>query len=87
MAELSAITKANDLLRWLLPALDKFPRTRKFTLGDRIEGLALDVLAGLIEAKYRRDKADVLADVNLRLETLRHMVRLAKDLNCLSVKG
>jgi hypothetical protein len=76
MAELSAITKANDLLRWLIPALDRFPRARKFTLGDRIERLALDVLAGLIEAKYNRDKADILADVNLRLEMLRHLVRL-----------
>ena len=87
MSELSAITKANDLLRWLLPALDKFPRTRKFTLGDRIENLALDVLTGLIQAKYQRQKAGTLAEVNLKLETLRHLIRLAKDLKCVSIKG
>ncbi len=29
-------------LLWLLPAVDKFPRTRKFTLGDRLQTTALD---------------------------------------------
>ena len=36
MDELSAITKCYDLILWLVPKLDKFPRTRKFTLGDRM---------------------------------------------------
>jgi hypothetical protein len=87
LADLSAITKANDLLRWLLPALDKFPRSRKFTLGDRIETMALDILCSLIEARYLRQKTAVLNVVNLKLETLRHLVRLSKDLNCMSIKG
>ena len=34
MDELSAITKCYDLILWLVPKLDKFPRTRKFTLGE-----------------------------------------------------
>ena len=29
---------------WLIPALARFPRTQKFLLGDRIQGIALDVL-------------------------------------------
>jgi hypothetical protein len=39
---------------WLAPTLEKFPRSHKFTIGDRIETLALDVLEALIEATYRR---------------------------------
>jgi hypothetical protein len=30
-----------QFLTWLLPAIEKFPRTHKFTLGDRIEGVGL----------------------------------------------
>jgi hypothetical protein len=37
-------------LMWLAPTLEKFPRSHKFTIGDRIEVLALDVLEALIEA-------------------------------------
>lgn len=35
---------------WLVPAVARFPRSQKFLLGDRIQGLALDVLEALIEA-------------------------------------
>ncbi len=45
---------------WLIPQLDKFPRQRRFTLGDRIETGLLEVLEGLIDAAYSRRKADAL---------------------------
>ena len=37
-------------LLWLIPAVEKFPRSQKFLLGDRIQNAALDVLERLIEA-------------------------------------
>lgn len=37
-------------LAWLVPTVEKLPRSHKFTIGDRIEGLALDVLEALVEA-------------------------------------
>jgi len=77
MKELSAITRCYDLILWLVPAVDKFPRTRKFTLGGRIEAICLETLEALIEAKYTRGKADILRRVNLRLETLRYLIRLS----------
>ena len=32
-----ALEKANQFERWLIPTLDKFPRSQRFVLGDRIE--------------------------------------------------
>jgi hypothetical protein len=58
-------------LLWLLPTVEKFPRSHKFTFGDRIENIALDVLEALIEATYTRDRADVLRRGNLGIEKLR----------------
>ena len=49
-----AVQDCHDLLRWLLPHLDKFPRARRFTLGERLEAGLLGVLAELIDAAYRR---------------------------------
>ena len=37
------LTKLQDLLIYLLPQLNKFPRDQKFVLGDRIETKLLDV--------------------------------------------
>ena len=49
-----ALEKWYQFLRWLSPALEKFPRSNKFTLGDRIYNGALDALDHLIEATYSR---------------------------------
>ena len=45
-----------QFLTWLVPTIEKFPRSQKFTLGDRIHATALDVLEALIEATYTRDR-------------------------------
>ncbi len=42
---------------WLVPALDRFPRTQRFLLGDRIQRTALDVLESLVEATYTRRRS------------------------------
>jgi len=33
--EVDAITKLYDLLLWMIPKIEKFPRSQKFVLGDR----------------------------------------------------
>ncbi|MEM6625101.1 MAG: diversity-generating retroelement protein Avd [Pseudomonadota bacterium] len=75
-----ALEAMNGFLRWLIPAVEKFPRSQKFLLGDRIQGTALDVLERLIDATYSRERAPALKAANLGLEKLRHLFRLAYDL-------
>ena len=59
---------------WLVPAVARFPRSQKFLLGDRIQGLALDVLEALIEATYTRQRDRLLARANLGIEKLRFLL-------------
>jgi len=47
-------------LLWLVPTVEKFPRSQKFLLGDRIQVTALDVLERLIEATYDRRREGAL---------------------------
>lgn len=74
-----AIEDCHALLCWMLPQLDKFPRSRRFTLGSRIEDDLLFVLEKLIEAAYTRSKSAALRAANLRLEVVRHLWRLAYE--------
>ena len=69
------------LLHWLMPTVEKFPRSHKFTIGDRIEIIAIDVLEALIEATYTRERSQHLRQANLGIEKLRFLLRLAADLN------
>lgn len=84
--EVDAITKLYDLLLWFIPKLEKFPRSQKFILADRIETMMLDILELLIEAAYSRQKAHILKSANIRLEKLRYLIRLSKDLKLISIK-
>ncbi|MGH8474851.1 MAG: hypothetical protein ACRER2_03625 [Methylococcales bacterium] len=47
-----AVQACHGLLLWIIPQLDKFPRSRRFTLGSQIETGILTVLDRLIDAAY-----------------------------------
>ena len=74
------VQSCHELLLWLIPQLDKFPRARRFTLGERIETGLLEVLELLVEAAYTRNKDTSLRRANLKLEVVRHLWRLAHEL-------
>jgi hypothetical protein len=40
----AAIEAHYQFLAWLVPTIEKFPKSHKITIGDRIEMIALDVL-------------------------------------------
>jgi hypothetical protein len=71
---------------WLVPTVEKFPRSQKFLLGDRIQSTALDVLERLIEATYTRGRQPMLAAANLGIEKLRLLFRLSFDLKFLDMR-
>ncbi|MEZ5776395.1 MAG: four helix bundle protein [Hyphomicrobiaceae bacterium] len=74
-----ALEAHRQFLLWLVPAVEKFPRSQKFLLGDRIQSTALDVLECLIEATYTRERRGHLAKANLGLERLRFFFRIAHE--------
>lgn len=78
------VDDCHELLKWLIPQLDKFPRNRRFTLGERIEQGLIEVLEDCIEAAYRKDKGPKLEAANRRLSSVRHLWRLAWELKTIS---
>ena len=82
--DLSVITRLYEFMVWAIQRVEKFPRSQRFVIGDRLEVLLLDILDLLIEAKYSRDKRDLLRQANLQLEKLRYLIRVCCDLRLLS---
>ena len=81
-----AVPKLYDVILWLMGRVEKFPRSQKFTLGDRIVNISLDTLDLLIEATYTRDRLALLRKANVQLEKLRYLIRICHDLKLLSAK-
>lgn len=79
------VTKTYDLALWLLPRVNDFPRSYRFILGDRLISVTLDIVEDLIDASHRRDKRSALETVSGKLDRLRFLIRLSKDLKVLTV--
>lgn len=79
----SAIESHYRFIVWLVPAIEKFPKSQKFQTVERIQSIALDVLEALIEATYTRERTTHLRRADLGIEKLRFLFRLAADLQLL----
>jgi hypothetical protein len=78
------VEDCHELLAWMIPKLDHFPRNRRFTLGERIETGLLSVLENLISAAYQKSHTDSLKTANLQLDVVRHLWRLSHGLQAIS---
>jgi len=77
--EMPIFAKTFDLLMWLLPATEKFPRAHRFTLTKRMLDAAFDLREQLEEAQYRsgKERLERLTQADASLGKLRLYVRLA----------
>src|SRR5271165_6091493 len=79
-----ALDKAYTLALWLVAKTSAMPRVHRFTLGDRIYSQSLDLVGALTQATFSRDKSHALDTASDRVNSLRVLLRLAKDLRLLS---
>jgi hypothetical protein len=88
MQESPIFSRTYDLLAWLIPQANKFPRAHRFGLGERLVCRALDfqetlIAAGLVRSGKRKE---LLEQADVQLAQLRQWLRLGKDLELLSIR-
>lgn len=81
------VEKHYQLVLWMLPKIANFPKDQRFLLADRIERILLDILEMLIEAVYSKNKKELLTKANLKLDLLRFMMRIAKDMKYVNLSA
>ena len=84
--EMVIFTRTFDLLAWLLPMSNHFPRAHRHTFTRRLLDAAFDLRERLEEANHRQGGARVerLQRADEALERLRVYLRLAQKLHWLS---
>lgn len=85
--DLSVFIKWTEFIEWLFPHTEKFPKRARFTLALRLENYALDIIEDLTEARYARDKIEILRRINLRLEKMRILLWLSHGLRYLPTQS
>ena len=86
MEELVIFTRTYDLLRWLLPRCEEFPKTQRFVLTKRLQDATLDFQETIVMANARRGRArlDDLQSADGHLNKLRLYLRIAHEEGWLS---
>ncbi|SPF32214.1 conserved hypothetical protein [Candidatus Sulfopaludibacter sp. SbA4] len=69
----------------MIQKVGSFPKSYRFSIGDRLVDGVLEILMRLVDAAYSRDKERPLMEVNAMLNRIRFLLRLAKDLKLLTV--
>ena len=87
MNESPLFARAHDLILWLIPQAQKFPRIHRFGLGLRVQDAALDFQEGIIAAGKTRgpERRAHLHPADVRLAQLKHWARVCLDLRLLSL--
>ncbi len=83
----TVVQKAYEIMLWIVPKAGKFDRTYRFTVGDRLVHHSIDLVEILAAAAYARQgvpRNSLLERANQRLNGLRYVLRLARDLHLLS---
>ena len=77
--EMVIFSRTFDLLHWLLPKSERFPRTYRSTVTQRLMGAALDLQEALVTAESRqgRSRVTALRNADAALGKLRIYLRLA----------
>lgn len=81
------LEKMYELNKWLLQKTGKFPRDQQRLLGQRLADKGLDIQEKLVRAammKQSREKTAVLHELDVELEQMRYLVRLACEAKCMN---
>lgn len=79
-------SRYHDFMLWLVPTLEKYPRSQRFLLAQRLLAVAETCYSNLIRARKVTGsaKAQTLLDADIRLEQIRLYLRLSQELTCIS---
>jgi four helix bundle protein len=76
-----------DIILWLYPCINKFPKSQRFVLGQRIENSALSILEKSLQAAQENgtERLNTLKKASIEMDKLRYLIRLSKDLRFIKI--
>jgi hypothetical protein len=73
---------------WMIEHTAKWPKSARFSLVQKVDRHVLEVLELLVTARYEpKERAQALRSINLKLEQLRFLLRIAHDRRIMPAAG
>lgn len=78
--------KLKELHIYIVKVLRHYPKSERFTLGQRTQNKLLDMVETTIEANAARDKTEILPILDAQLSQLRFLIDSAHEMEIISTK-
>jgi hypothetical protein len=86
--ELLCLQKWEDTAGWLIEHTAKWPKSARFSFVQKVDNQALAIIENLVAARYEPgQRRKLLREVNLRLEQLRFLLRMARAQQVMPAAG
>lgn len=79
------VQKAYDWALWIIPKVEKFPKSYRFSIGQSLVTASLELLMNLVDATYQSRNAGSLAAAVREVNRIRYLMRLGKDLRVVNL--
>ncbi|MFN7921816.1 MAG: diversity-generating retroelement protein Avd [Bryobacteraceae bacterium] len=79
------VQKAYDWNLWIVPKVENFPKSQRFSIGQQILQSSLDLLMHLVDATYQKKNASNLGGAARDVNRVRYLIRLSKDLKAINL--
>ena len=86
MNQLEIYQRHYDLILYMYPIVQRMPKSERHVLSQHIRNSLLDIAKMIVGANKSRNKLPILYRIDVELEKLRLLIRLAKDLKFISVR-
>ena len=84
MSELKLFQKTYDFLVWVFAKTDGFPKSKRFSMGQRLENLFLDLIVLMDALPYSKRRERLLLRISGIFDQIKLLMRLALDTRLLS---
>ena len=84
--DIPIFTKLYDFYNLLTHAISSFPKTKRYTLGQKLDKIVLASLELLLSVPSSENKLNSLKILSVKIDLLKVFLRLAKDNQCLREK-
>ena len=81
------VQKAYDWALWIIPKVEKFPKSYRFSIGQTLVAASIELLMNLVDATYQSRNSGSLGAAVREVNQIRYLVRLAKDLRVINIDG
>lgn len=85
--DIPIFAKLYDFYKDLSWHIGQFPKTKRYTLGERLDRLTLEILEILLTIPLSQNKLTLLNQISVKLDLIKVLLRLAKDTQCLKDKN